>query len=72
MQVVFDLSDIVLRPNKNICVSGNGSENFREGRHTRFLFNFFPKTNNNSFMHFEIYLFIIIPDEANILTSAVL
>ena len=59
MQVVFDLSDKVLRPNKkNMC--------FREGRHTRFLFKlFFPKTNNNNFMHFEIYLFIIIPDEAN-------
>ena len=66
MQVVFDLSVIILRPNKKICVSGKGSENFREGRHTRFLFKyFFPKTNNNSFMHFEIYLFIILPDEAN-------
>ena len=52
-----------IRPNKkNNCVSGkgNGSENFRWGRHTYIL-------NNINFMHYErhylYYIFSVLPEK---------
>ena len=52
-KINFESSINLIGPNKkNKCVSGNGSENFRQGRHTYFLIIFFSGKKYN-FMHFE-------------------
>ena len=47
----FNVHHIIPRQNQKISVSGNESENFRQGRHTYFFLFFFSEKNN--FMHFE-------------------
>ena len=52
-QNMHKTSCTVLRPTeKNKCVSGNGTENFKYGRHTYLFFLLFLGDKYN-FMHFE-------------------
>ena len=60
---------IILRPNKkNKCISGNGSENFRLGRHTCFFYIFFFLEKNiilcilKGILPFKMHKIIFFPE----------